>query len=409
MAHKLCRYVNWIGLEARTFISVSYAARHVERTQRTFDTDFLLSHVSNLEQWTPILDNMCADMKEFIGKPAKSAIAILDLICCTPAFWKYIHNQLLECFDTDRIIFLEIVVDDARCEHLIRIKAQESPEYRGVDEEKAVADIKRRIAGIKEHYEPVTDEFAYIRAQTHRHTLNHIKGYLPARIVNWVLNSQLAQTSRPIYFFPPPENVFSHEARLGGNPDLTERGKLEARRCFHYLSRFFTPDTLEVWTSGLRRSIQTAEPFAEAGFPTKCWLALNEINMGACEGLTPKEVAHKFPFIEELRVHNKYYFRFPRGESYLDLVHRLDRIILSLDRAEKAVLVLGHRAVLRELLTYYHEAPAEEGVQRKLPSNVLWKYAATPCGKPAVQEIHLSEDQEVGMLRSISGDDLDLQ
>eukprot|EP00668_Euglena_longa_P018603 GGOE01023193.1.p2 GENE.GGOE01023193.1~~GGOE01023193.1.p2 ORF type:complete len:486 (+),score=160.71 GGOE01023193.1:30-1460(+) len=406
LAHKLCRYCNWIGIEARTFISVSYAAKILEMTQRKFDTDFLLDHMDVLHDWQPILDLICHDIKEFIGQPPKSSIAVLDLLCCTTTLRKYIYDQLREVFAHDRIVFLEIMVDDSKCEHLVRIKARESPEYKEMDEEEALTDIKRRIAGYKEKYEPVSDEFCYIRAHNPRHTINGIKGYLPSRIVNWVLNARIGQLPNAIYFFPPPENEFSLQERLGGDPSLTQRGREEAKQLFKYMQTLHGKDDLEIWTSGLLRSIQTGERFSCAGYMTKRWRALNEIHMGACEGLTRKEVNAKFPFIEELRKNNKYYFRFPQGESYLDLVHRLDRVILSLDRAEKPVLVLGHRAVLRELLAYYHEAPAEEGVQRRLPPNTLWKYSCSVTGKADLQEIVLAENHGQSD-RMVSGDSLD--
>lgn len=51
---------------------------------------------------------------------------------------------------------------------------------------------------------------------------------------------------------------------------------------------------------------------------------------------------------------DKYYhlFRYPRGESYEDVVVRLESVIMELERQEN-VLVVGHQAVLRCVLAYF--------------------------------------------------------
>lgn len=53
-----------------------------------------------------------------------------------------------------------------------------------------------------------------------------------------------------------------------------------------------------------------------------------------------------------MRRRNKFFYRYPRGESYLDLVHRLEPLILELGRLTKPVLIIGHQATLRVLLAY---------------------------------------------------------
>ena len=52
-------------------------------------------------------------------------------------------------------------------------------------------------------------------------------------------------------------------------------------------------------------------------------------------------------------------YRYPRGESYEDLVARLEPVIMELERQEN-VLVIGHQAVLRCLLAYFLDKPAGE-------------------------------------------------
>src|SRR3546814_4792311 len=64
----------------------------------------------------------------------------------------------------------------------------------------------------------------------------------------------------------------------------------------------------KIWTSTLRRSIQTAEHF---DLPKVRWKFLNEINAGICEGMTYKQIEDKYPEEFEARAKDKYYYRYP--------------------------------------------------------------------------------------------------
>ena len=76
------------------------------------------------------------------------------------------------------------------------------------------------------------------------------------------------------------------------------------------------------------------------------WKALNEIDAGACDGMTYADIRNKF--YEEFlkRDEDKYSYRYPRGESYEDLVARLEPVIMELERQDSVVLV-AHQAVIR--------------------------------------------------------------
>jgi broad specificity phosphatase PhoE/shikimate kinase len=388
VSRKLCRYLNWIGMECRRFMAMSYGARHFEGKKG--DVDYYSWDSDVLEDWKVVFQEICKDVRAFVKKPEQSAIAILDMHACTEESRQFIYSELRQTLDHDRIIFLEIVMDDSLCEQMVRLKVLTSPEYKDMDPKEGETLMNARIDDYKRHYQPVSDTYTYIRVVNNkRHTLNKIKGYLPARIVNWVLNAKVGRVNHPIYFFPPPENEYTLQDRIGGNPSLTAKGREEARAAFEYLNKIHPPGTLEVWTSKLNRSIQAAELFESSGYTMKRWLALNEIHTGACEGLTRAEIDEKFPFIDRLRKANKYHFRFPQGESYLDLVHRLERVILSLDRANAPVLVVAHRAVLRELFAYYYEEPADKPFQFKLPTHMLWKYIYQGEGPQQLQRVVL--------------------
>jgi 6-phosphofructo-2-kinase/fructose-2,6-biphosphatase 2 len=68
--------------------------------------------------------------------------------------------------------------------------------------------------------------------------------------------------------------------------------------------------------------------------------------------MTYEEIAEKYPEDFRARDENKFTYRYPRGESYEDLVARLEPVIMELER-QGNVLVVSHQAVMRCLLAYF--------------------------------------------------------
>jgi len=126
----------------------------------------------------------------------------------------------------------------------------------------------------------------------------------------------------------------------------------------------------------MQRSIQTA---AKINAPKEQWKALNEINAGICEGLTYREIAERYPDEFAARDQSKFYYRYPGGESYQDLVARLEPVIMELERAEN-VLVICHQAVARCILAYFVDTDAEELPYTKVPLHTVIKLTPMAYG-----------------------------
>lgn len=73
--------------------------------------------------------------------------------------------------------------------------------------------------------------------------------------------------------------------------------------------------------------------------------------------MTYEEIENKYPADFLARDQNKFSYRYPRGESYEDLVARLEPVIMELER-QGNVLVVSHQAVLRCLLAYFLDKSA---------------------------------------------------
>lgn len=53
---------------------------------------------------------------------------------------------------------------------------------------------------------------------------------------------------------------------------------------------------------------------------------------GSCDGMTYEEIERKFPAEFERRKTDKLAYRYPRGESYLDVIARLEPMIMEMER-----------------------------------------------------------------------------
>src|SRR5690606_31466620 len=71
---------------------------------------------------------------------------------------------------------------------------------------------------------------------------------------------------------------------------------------------------LSIWTSSLKRTIQTAESIKE--YPKVSWKALDEIDAGIFDGMTYKEIEREYPNEWQARQMDKFNYRYPRGEVF---------------------------------------------------------------------------------------------
>lgn len=73
---------------------------------------------------------------------------------------------------------------------------------------------------------------------------------------------------------------------------------------------------------------------------------------GICESLTYEEIQERFPQEFAWRDQDKLKYRYPHGESYLDLLQRVDSVVQAL-LTKTEVLVVSHQAVLRCIMAYF--------------------------------------------------------
>lgn len=163
--------------------------------------------------------------------------------------------------------------------------------------------------------------------------------------------------------------MYNLDGKIGGDSDLSPRGQKYAEALPDLLKQAIGGDRkLTVWTSTLKRTNQTA---AYLTFEKLQWKALDEIDSGSCDGLTYAEIESAFPTDFKQRDDDKFNYRYRGGESYRDVVIRLEPIIMNLEHQAEDILIITHQAVLRCIYGYFMNVSQEQSPWMKVPLHTL--------------------------------------
>lgn len=356
IARKLARYLHWLGHETRVFNVGSYRRELLgaQKTNEFFSPDNAEGQALRLKVAEVVLE----DMIGWFGRGL--SVGIYDATNSTVER-RQLVRQRCEAAGIE-VIFVETICNDPLVvDRNVRETKLFSPDYAGVPPEEAVHDFLTRIGHYERAYETVTDgEGSYVKLidEGEKVVSHRIDGAVPARAVFFLMNLQTR--TRTVWLTRHGESVFNVEDRVGGDSDLSPRGVAYARSLAAFMeSRRAAESETEivVWTSQLRRTIQTAAYLPES--PTS-WRALNEIDAGVCDGMTYSDIRRTYPYDFAARAEDKLGYRYPRGESYADLIQRLEPMIIETERCERPILAIGHQAVLRALYAYLMDIPPQE-------------------------------------------------
>jgi broad specificity phosphatase PhoE/predicted kinase len=365
MARRVERYLRWLGYKTRTFNVGNYRREKIgtQQPHQFFDPHNAEARAARQEVALLALE----DMLGWFGEGGE--VGLYDATNTTRARRSLVADRLRA--HGVSVVFVESVCEDESViESNIRQTKLHMPDYAGVDPDDAVADFRARIAHYEEVYEPVEEaEGSFVRTIDLGRLLvaHRIQGYLPSRLVYFLMN--LHVTPRSIWLTRHGESTHNLEDRVGGDPGLSDAGLHYARSLAdHVRSLGLDRQGLRVWTSTLRRTKETAAPL---GLPTEEWRALDEIDAGDCDGLTYGEIRRDLPREHAARREAKLTYRYPRGESYLDVIRRLEPVIVELERERRPVLVIAHQAVQRALYAYLMDRPRQEVPYLPIPLHTL--------------------------------------
>uniref|UniRef100_A0A8C5TX61 6-phosphofructo-2-kinase/fructose-2,6-bisphosphatase 2 n=1 Tax=Malurus cyaneus samueli TaxID=2593467 RepID=A0A8C5TX61_9PASS len=360
MSKKLTRYLNWIGVPTKVF-NLGVYRREAVKSYKSYD---FFRH----------------DNKEAmeILKLQKREGRVFDATNTTRE-----RRDLILSFAKEnafKVFFVESVCDDPEviAANILEVKVS-SPDYPERHRENVMDDFLKRIECYKVTYQPLdpdlSSDLSFIKVINvgQRFLVNRVQDYIQSKIVYYLMNIHVQP--RTIYLCRHGESEFNLVGKIGGDSGLSPRGKQFSQALKKFLEEQEIVD-LKVWTSQLKRTIQTAESL---GVLYEQWKILNEIDAGVCEEMTYAEIEAKYPEEFAMRDQEKYLYRYPGGESYQDLVQRLEPVIMELER-QGNVLVISHQAVMRCLLAYFLDKSADELPYLRCPLHTILKLTPVAYG-----------------------------
>jgi broad specificity phosphatase PhoE/predicted kinase len=363
-ARKLARYFGWLGYKTHVFNVGNYRRErfgaHVAHD--FFDPD----NIDGLEARKAAALEALGDLLDWMRQGGQ--IGIYDATNSTRSRRKMVCSAL-ERAGVEVLLLETVCNDEGLVEANIRESKLSNPDYSGMEPDVAVADFRARILHYVQAYEPLEEEeqsFIRVIDVGRRIELNRIQGFRMGRIVNFVMNLHIAP--RPIWLSRHGESLANVVGTLGGDPDLSEDGYRYAQSLCGFVDLRIDGGPLSVWTSTLQRTILTAAPLQRQTLELR---ALDEIDAGICDGFTYAQVAAKYPEEFAARATDKLRYRYPRGESYEDVIDRLNPLIIELERQTDPILVVAHQAVLRALYGYFVGRSREEVPHLDVPLHTI--------------------------------------
>jgi len=277
-------------------------------------------------------------------------------------------------------------------------------DYAGWDKQDARADFLKRTTQYEKSYETIDDSegngnisFMKILNCGQKMVQTHCEGYLVSKVASYMLNLHIAP--RVIYLTRHGMSEDNATEKLGGDSKLTKDGLIYARRLRDFMrgqlgwtsdadGNASRSDVSPGWllvTSELKRARQTARPLVEdAHFVVKSGMRrvhtalLNEIAAGLYDGYSVKDFKQLAPKEHKAREKDKLRYRYPMGESYLDLVQRVKPVAFEIERERRPALVIAHQAVLRTIIAFFQGTPLDEMPKLEIPLHTVLQLTITP-------------------------------
>ncbi|CAL8351727.1 unnamed protein product [Gadus morhua 'NCC'] len=235
MSKKLTRYLNWIGVPTKVF-NLGVYRREAVRAYKSYD---FFRH-DNQEAMK--IRKQCAlvalqDVRAYLTDEG-GQIAVFDATNTTRE-----RRDLILAFVQEnafKVFFVESECDDPEviAANILEVKVS-SPDYPERHRERVMDDFLKRIECYKVTYQPLDPDqydkdLSFIKVMNVgvRFLVNRVQDYIQSKIVYYLMNIHVH--SHSIYLCRHGESNHNVEGRIGGDSELSHRGRLfsQALRSF---------------------------------------------------------------------------------------------------------------------------------------------------------------------------------
>lgn len=421
LSGKIVSYFNWSGINSKVF-NAGTKRRDVEGASKSGRSEFFNSTNSVAVSKRDVIALSTLDDAVHWLLNENGTIAIFDATNTTQARRSLIQQHLNSKSCPVNLIFIESICNNEKIlNNNFLQKVRNSPDFKGMEETKAVEDLKARIVAYEKVYEPVEDveNFPYIKVidLANKVICFRIFGSIPSKCVQLLMSCHVGMrplflvraghcnevddfslkslcTSRasfngncvinfaqgpyanpPIHSSTPtPSDAgdctpsressssggsdhFKMPSALTSNAQLSASGREFAARCGKYVANRCKNEDIVVFTSTLPRAIETAEALKQhsefRSIASEEWSSLGMLDTGICHGLSVKHIREHMQNEYSLWQADCFNYRFPGGESILDMNKRLSEVVLEIERVNKPLIVVSHLTTIQSLVAYF--------------------------------------------------------
>ncbi|MFQ5686628.1 MAG: bifunctional nucleoside/nucleotide kinase/histidine phosphatase family protein [Candidatus Scalindua sp.] len=277
------------------------------------------------------------------------------------------------------ILFIECVNNNEEILSASILRKIDLAEFGHLTREKAIKGFRKRISYYQSIEEPLEMERNYIRLDSlHNRVMEEeISDSIP--YYEQIRDFLVTNTVKTLYLIRHGETYYNKEDRIGGDSDLTEKGRAQAGALADYFKKKRIP---LIFTSQKKRTQQTASPIKEA--QEDCTIMplaeFDEIDSGICECMSYKKIRKQMPQVYAERKKDKYNYIYPGGEGYVSMQERIVRGIkkaLYLSNPSDNIMIIGHRAVNRMILSHFMFRREEDVPFIYIPQNKFYYISTT--------------------------------
>lgn len=311
--------------------------------------------------------------RKYLSKDGQ--IAILDATNVSIERRKKIKQSLKD----HPLLFIECINNDKEILEASILRKIAHAEFNQLGKEEAILSFKKRIDYYKSIYTPIKGGSHFVKLDSLNNQIIQEERVDDIPYYNRIRDFLVSDSVKSLFLIRHGETYFNLENRIGGDSSLTKGGKAQAIA----LASFFKGKRIPIiFTSEKKRTIQTAEPIK--ALQENCVIInfnqFNEINSGICECMSYEEIREKMPDVYLARKKDKYNYIYPEGEGYVSMKKRIDMGIkkaLYLSSSSDNIMIIGHRAVNRMILSHFLYRRPEDVPYIYIPQNKFYHIVAT--------------------------------
>eukprot|EP00977_Amphora_coffeiformis_P027936 scaffold34666_cov158-Amphora_coffeaeformis.AAC.5 len=130
---------------------------------------------------------------------------------------------------------------------------------------------------------------------------------------------------------------------------------------------------MRILTSTMPRAVDTVS-FEEHDVPFSTMSNLNPIDKGDYAGMEMEDIKSEDPLLFSQLQADSFSTRFPGGESYHDLIRRLNTVVIDVEQQVVPVLVVSHVSILQCLMAYFRNTPVKTCMTAEVPMHTVIKF-----------------------------------